>query len=120
MRRRIWYFSIVVLAMMLLLTGLRMWVAHRIEISLARHVICLTPHDRANIVAGHFSMEKRDFLVVKNAQFGNDAPSGPTPGWHWKGVLLDLGYGLLWSERGRAAEFARIKRHMHDCPGPRL
>jgi len=116
MSRKGWYICGAVLVAALSLLGLRLWVAHRIEISLAQPVICLTARDRANIAAGHLSTESRDFLVVKNAQFGNDAPPGPTPSWPVKGLFINLGYDLLWSERSRAAEFARLEPHMRDCP----
>ena len=99
-----------------LLLGLRLWIAHRIEISLRQPVICITARDRATMAAGRFPTRSRDLLVVRNAQFGNGAPSGPTPGWHMKGLLISLGYDLLWSKRGRAAEFERMEPHLRDCP----
>jgi hypothetical protein len=100
------------------LIALRLWVEHRIEISLAQPVICLTPRDRAAMKTGVLSSYQRDLWVIKNAEFGDEAPPLATPWWHVKGLLIEAGYKLLWSDQGRAAEFERVSSRMRDCPAP--
>jgi len=107
-------FLAIALMAAVLLIALRLWVAARIEASLSRPMICLQPRDRAKPDAGQLSARERDLWGVKSAQFGADVPAGPGFGWH-AGVLIEFGYHLLWSRRGREAQFARLSRRMHHC-----
>jgi len=113
--RNIIFGAMLICAMLVL--GLRLWIAHRIEITWVRPVVCLTPRFRANLALGRVGPNEKDRLVATNAEFDPDGNSQPHLWWHIRGVLIHVGYQSLWSEGSRAALSERLFAHMHDCVG---
>jgi hypothetical protein len=78
-------------------------------------MLCLERRDRAKLLAGQISARDRELWVVKGAQFGADMAQGSHLGWHLKGLLIEVGYHLLWSRHQQDTEFTLMLAHTGDC-----